>query len=303
MIKTLASISVAWLLAVSCQSGSEGFSVRKGTIGTGALGEKRFADNEFLCASLTADAAPTAAETGEEDQEEASAGGDDEVTIVEQEASRFPLLLLADPVSYDGKVKGLLAAQCVGCHKPGGTPPDLSTYETAKASGDDSQRTIVDESMPTAGPLSDAEKATFKAWVDGGYLKSSGGAASGTPSKTGGKKSSNATEEGGGAVCQPPSGASADSADGKAKPKSSGDAAAVKATYAGGIKALLDAKCNACHKAGGTPPDLTSYDLAKDGGPASLLTIEDDSMPPSKPLAADQKTLFKQWADAGYPEK
>ena len=306
MCKTLAYITVAWLFAASCQPSNEGFNARKGGIGTGALEAKRFGDDDFLCASLTENAPITNQPVNANETPSADPEDPVEITIVDEDPADFPLYLLADSVSYDGKIKALLQAKCVVCHKPGGTPPDVSTYDTAKAAGDASLKTIEDGSMPTAGALPAADQAAFKAWVTGGYLKSgstsSGGGAPTTPAK----KSSDATQDGeasGGGVCQVPAGVGGSGSSQTKPAKPSGNAQAAKPTYVGGIKALLDSKCNACHKAGGTPPDLTSYDKAKAEGPASLATIEDGSMPPAKPLADDQQALFKSWADAGFPEK
>ena len=322
MIKTLGGMSLAWLLVLSCQSGPEGVTFRKGGIGNGSLEKKKFSDDAFLCARLTS------TEDSVSDDEEAlgqdgdkvtsqssdTDGGEsqDDVAIVDNSSVQDPLFsLLADAVTYDGKIKALLADKCVGCHKPGGTPPDVSTYDAAKAAGDDSLRTIEDGSMPTAGPLPDADQQAFKAWVTGGYLKAaanppSGGGGGGTskdgkkPSSDKGKKASASDD-----VCGLPStakdGSDTEKSDKKTDSKDGGGAP--QPTYLGGIKALLDSKCNACHKAGGTPPDLTSYAKAKEGGPASLASILDDSMPTSRPLPADQKDLFQKWADADYPEK
>lgn len=325
MIKTLGGMSLAWLLVVSCQSGPEGVTFRKGGIGNGSLAKKKFSDDAFLCARLTSDddEAPDSQSDSQQDQTSKDDGepgqasefnepdSPDEPTIVDNSAKDPFFGLLADPVTYDGKIKALLAAKCVGCHKPGGTPPDVSTYDTAKAAGEDSLRTIEDGSMPTAGPLPDADQQAFKAWVTGGYLKAAanppaGGSGSGA-SKDPKKPSSNKSPKESTAedACGLPTASQGEGSGKKpdSKPKPSEGGGTPKPTYLGGIKALLDSKCNACHKAGGTPPDLTSYAKAKEGGPASLASILDDSMPTSKPLPAEQKDLFQQWADADYPEK
>ncbi len=72
--------------------------------------------------------------------------------------------------SYDD-VKGLIDAECVTCHKAGGQSPDLSTFDAAKAAGARSGIRIAAGTMPTGGALNDADKALFKAWVDGGFAE------------------------------------------------------------------------------------------------------------------------------------
>lgn len=293
------------LLALSvmgCQGDVGGMTVRREGLNGEAVAKKRFDDDSFLCTALAEGDQRADGEEGGPDDDAGGEGGGEATT----------LSLTADPaVSYDGRIKALLAAKCVACHKPGGTPPDVSTYDAAKASGEDNLRTILDGSMPPAGALPKADQDAFKAWVDGGYLKGAPGGAGGAASGAakGGGADATARDLCGGegdAVGTKPAGGNAPKPAPKAPapkgPAAPGGGSAPKATFTGGIKSLLDSKCNACHKAGGTPPDLTTYALAKAEGASSLATIEDGSMPPGKPLPDDQKALFKNWVDAGYPE-
>ncbi len=300
----------------SCQ-GSDQFSERKGGIASGTLARKRFNDDDFICANLTEAAkSPEGADDGT-GSEEPSHEDSESVTIVEGPSTLSEAFLLDDEVTYNGKIKGLLGAKCVSCHKPGGTPPDVSTYKAAKASGEDSLRTIEDGSMPTSKPLPEPDQAAFKAWVTAGYpegasspsnSKNSSGDATKSPTGTQAKNTGDSD------MCQAPVGASSDGDDddaNKPAPKPASPKPGTppsgteppKPTFVGGVKALLDSKCNGCHKPGGTPPDLTTFEKAKAEGPSSLATIEDGSMPPAKPLEDDQKSLFKKWSEAGYPEK
>lgn len=76
------------------------------------------------------------------------------------------------PVNYNDNIKALLAANCVSCHSPAGQiAPDLSDFAKAKLGGARSNFRIANGTMPTAGALSTADRALFKAWVDGGYLE------------------------------------------------------------------------------------------------------------------------------------
>lgn len=74
-------------------------------------------------------------------------------------------------VTYTTGAKALLDSKCAtsGCHVAGAQSPNLSAFDTAKAAGSASSKRIVANTMPTSGPLSAADKATFKAWVDAGY--------------------------------------------------------------------------------------------------------------------------------------
>jgi|GEM_PF-1799226 len=75
--------------------------------------------------------------------------------------------------------------------------------------------------------------------------------------------------------------------------------------YADTIKPILDKHCVFCHRAQGTPPDLSSYAAASTvtTRDLSLKTILDESMPTGpKKLTADEKAKFKAWVDAGAPE-
>jgi hypothetical protein len=73
-------------------------------------------------------------------------------------------------------------------------------------------------------------------------------------------------------------------------------------TYDGQISKLLGQFCVNCHKPGGDRPDLSTYALAKQGGPASLSSINRNRMPTRTPLVQADKDLFKAWSDAGFPQ-
>jgi hypothetical protein len=85
------------------------------------------------------------------------------------------------------------------------------------------------------------------------------------------------------------------------KPGAAALTADAEATYEGGIKALLEARCVTCHKAGGTSPDLSSYELAKAEGAASANRVAAGTMPAGG-LGADEKALFAAWASADFAE-
>jgi hypothetical protein len=77
--------------------------------------------------------------------------------------------------------------------------------------------------------------------------------------------------------------------------------AGAEATYLGGVVTLIESKCVSCHGAGGTPPELTSFELAADEGPASAHRVAAGTMPPGG-LGAPDKALFAAWAKAEFPE-
>lgn len=79
--------------------------------------------------------------------------------------------LLAGATTYTGEVAALLETSCVGCHKPGATAPDLSTYDAAMAAADLSLEVVQGGSMPPSAPLAAADKALLQSWVDGGLLE------------------------------------------------------------------------------------------------------------------------------------
>src|SRR5690606_17364898 len=67
-------------------------------------------------------------------------------------------------------------------------------------------------------------------------------------------------------------------------------------SYDGHIAKVIESRCLACHFEGGTPPDLSTYDLVVMSADASLQEIESGTMPPP-PAAMDDtdKTLFRAW--------
>ena len=76
-------------------------------------------------------------------------------------------------------------------------------------------------------------------------------------------------------------------------------------TYEGGVKAVLDASCVSCHKAGlslgGVRADTYSEAFANRS--AIVDSVEMDRMPTSGPLSQAAKDLLRSWLDAGAPER
>jgi hypothetical protein len=76
-------------------------------------------------------------------------------------------------------------------------------------------------------------------------------------------------------------------------------------TWDGEIKAFIKTKCLACHNAGGTPPDLSTYEGNVDNAAMSLETMEltgPGKMPPAGGLTEDELAAFRAWIDGGTPE-
>jgi mono/diheme cytochrome c family protein len=79
----------------------------------------------------------------------------------------------ATAVTYENFVRGWLSQNCASCHKPGATPPDLSTYQAAKAGA---QRSLARSSgkdpkgiMPPGAQAQPADVlAKLEAWISGG---------------------------------------------------------------------------------------------------------------------------------------
>jgi len=73
-------------------------------------------------------------------------------------------------------------------------------------------------------------------------------------------------------------------------------------TYNNGIKTLIDANCNSCHKPGGNSPDLTTYALVK----SNITNIEFRAITqknmPSSGLNSCNYTKLNNWIKAGALE-
>ncbi len=77
--------------------------------------------------------------------------------------------------SYSGFVKPLMDSKCAGCHKPGGTSPDLTTYDGVKAKASTISSRINRNAgdpllMPQNGPkLDDCTLKKFQLWISAGF--------------------------------------------------------------------------------------------------------------------------------------
>ncbi len=75
--------------------------------------------------------------------------------------------------------------------------------------------------------------------------------------------------------------------------------AALKATtinFTDHIKPLLSEHCASCH------PSYTVYSEAKAAGRAIVMSAENETMPPSRPLEDMSIAMLLSWADHNYPE-
>ena len=93
------------------------------------------------------------------------------------------------------------------------------------------------------------------------------------------------------------------------------DATSVAPTYFGEAKAIIDARCATCHKAGDIGPfPLTTYDEVSAFAGVVRASIVNGTMPPWQPaddcntyldsidLTAEEKEVVVAWLDAGAPE-
>ena len=95
----------------------------------------------------------------------------------------------------------------------------------------------------------------------------------------------------------------------------SSDAYAAPPTYHGEAKAIIDARCGTCHKAGDIGPfPLTTYDEVTAFAGVVRASIVNGTMPPWQPaddcntfadnidLTPDEKDVLLAWLDGGMPE-
>lgn len=182
-------------------------------------------------------------------------------------------------VSYDGFVKGWLQSQCVSCHYAGGNAPNLTSFDLVKTNASKILASIQSEDnpMPPAGPRPGKDVIDkLRAWIKAGRPKSTTGSSQ---------------------VKAP-----ADSRSGTAvKP-------AALVTYNSFVRGWLEQQCTVCHRAGATPPDLTTYQGASAFAARSLSMIRGNDpagiMPPNgRPAAPDIISKMESWIKAGTPER
>jgi mono/diheme cytochrome c family protein len=63
------------------------------------------------------------------------------------------------------------------------------------------------------------------------------------------------------------------------------------------IKPVVDAQCGGCHGAGGTPPDLSSYDAVRASAIASLASMTNGTMPPGGAVDGAFVADLMAWID------
>ena len=83
-----------------------------------------------------------------------------------------------EKVSFATNLKPILDGKCAfsGCHTSGGTPPDLSSLGSARASASKSierirgKGPIMPPTYSPKGALNEDQKKLFETWVTGGFL-------------------------------------------------------------------------------------------------------------------------------------
>ncbi len=185
---------------------------------------------------------------------------------------------------YETNIASMLNAKCTMCHKGAAAPKglDLTSYDNLMKGGSDGpvikagdsagSKLIEVQSKAHPANLSADELTLFKQWIDAGAT----GAAQAAPSAA--------------AVTGSP-------------------------TYDANIASILTTKCAICHKGTAAPKglDLSSFASLMKGGSEGLVIkagdaagsklIEVQSKAHPANLSADEMALFKQWIDAGAPEK
>lgn len=78
--------------------------------------------------------------------------------------------------TYCAKIKSIVDANCIssGCHNSGSANGDLTSYVGLKAKVDNgsmNMRVVVDQDMPSSGPLPQAQIDLIDAWIKAGAPK------------------------------------------------------------------------------------------------------------------------------------
>lgn len=92
-------------------------------------------------------------------------------------------------VSYESNIRSLLAANCTSCHRLGGsrTQSPMTTYQEAKTHAGQIVARVLAGTMPSTGPLSQADKDAFAAWKAANFAeRSTVGSSQGGQGSTGG---------------------------------------------------------------------------------------------------------------------
>lgn len=171
-------------------------------------------------------------------------------------------LFLAAAPTYQGNIKAIMDAKCVGCHNPTTglkKTPFLNTYETVKASSSkDIARMEAGTMPPAASPrLAAGDLTLFKDWASAGFpLAPTTAAVPAVP-------------------------------------------AVAKVVYVGEIDKLLKNSCTNCHKPGMTLPDLSTFDTAKAKASAALTEMQAGTMPTTGKMQQASIDKFKKWIDDG----
>lgn len=93
----------------------------------------------------------------------------------EIEEPKKEVFTYCDSVTYSGKVKAIIAAECAvpGCHESGFSNGDFTSYTTLQPyldNGKFNSKVFVTGSMPPGGFSKAATKDTLKCWYDKGHL-------------------------------------------------------------------------------------------------------------------------------------
>lgn len=178
-----------------------------------------------------------------------------------------------EPQVFDlAPVVSLMNSDCVSCHGPSGSFPDLSTEALIvqyKAQIIDS---VVKSRMPKGQPYASGEKLDLiEAWQSAASLTLNLASFNTPPVFSFVSEPANAP------------------------------------TYLGTIKGIIDQKCTTCHNPNyGQTPYLRDYNEVTNNAQRSKSRMEDagDPMPPAgaHPLAANELTLFNTWIANETPE-
>lgn len=74
--------------------------------------------------------------------------------------------------TYNGYVAGVISGNCAGCHGPGSSNGDYSTYSKLSSitnNGTFEKVVLTNQTMPQSGSLSQDQLNKLKCWVENGF--------------------------------------------------------------------------------------------------------------------------------------
>jgi uncharacterized membrane protein len=209
----------------------------------------------------------------------------------------------------------VFAPSCIRCHGNHGNV-NLETYEAAREALDDIKNEVyIEKSMPPKAPLSEADQALVRAWIEGGALEfdTDRPIVDATPSPVpstvpSSEPSAIPSSEPSAIPSSEPSAipSSEPSAVPSPAPSPSASPVAPRVGYTDVRERIFAPLCLRCHDSAMAKPKagvvLNTYENALrflDRIEKEALTKK--AMPPRNPLSAENQELLRKWLEAGAP--